>query len=184
MVRVLGRSRTCVLPQCSFNARPRRNTLQIHHTREMRRQRRARPLKKHRVVRLISFQISFSRRDQTQSQTARGMQTKNQVRTRHRICCKPSRDSPEFAARRTPAGATHVSALLGRIRRHPGGSRLRPRSGSGRGCGGAGRRQGEARAEQPKRGYPPARAGFWTVTRFSFLRGCRVGMCTPFVLFS
>ena len=52
MVRVLGRSRTCVLPQCSFNARPRRNTLQIHHTREMRRQRRARPLKKHRVVRV------------------------------------------------------------------------------------------------------------------------------------
>ena len=41
LVRVLGRSRTCVLPQCSFNARPRRNTLQIHHTREMRRQRRA-----------------------------------------------------------------------------------------------------------------------------------------------
>ena len=40
LVRVLGRSRTCVLPQCSFNARPRRNTLQIHHTREMRRQRR------------------------------------------------------------------------------------------------------------------------------------------------
>ena len=28
LVRVLGRSRTCVLPQCSFNARPRRNTLQ------------------------------------------------------------------------------------------------------------------------------------------------------------
>ena len=34
LVRVLGCSRTFVLPQCSFNARPRRNTntLQIHHT--------------------------------------------------------------------------------------------------------------------------------------------------------
>ena len=30
LVRVLGRSRTCVLPQCSFNARPRRNTCLLY----------------------------------------------------------------------------------------------------------------------------------------------------------